>query len=117
MISGGIVPERINIGNNVSLGTGILRSASTANSTKSTQISVIQCHAGWSIVLSIPCMIMAVASLVPHLVCYFTRQVPDLILNISCLTTKNNSYISLVASGTFMVHQMVPGPEEFKDMF
>jgi hypothetical protein len=65
-------------------------------------IEVIKAHKPWAITLSIASLVLIAFSLVPPLVRYFLTTGPDIAMNFSSLATRNNSYVPIPASGSFL---------------
>jgi hypothetical protein len=101
-VAGGVNINTTHIGNSQTSAT-FMANATTAEGTKSIKIPVIESHTGWVIALCIASVVMIIASLVNPVVRIFLNHVPDLMLNISSLATRNNPYIPLPTQGSFMV--------------
>jgi hypothetical protein len=68
---------------------------------KSTQTTVIRAHKEWVAALSISSIALILAGLIPPLLRYFIKG-PDILMNISSLSTRNNPYIPLPTHATYM---------------
>jgi hypothetical protein len=102
-IPGGIGPTTALVaGSNNTAGGGFLANVTTANGTQTSSTQVIEAHDGWIIALSIASIVMILASLIPPILRYAFTRSPDIMLNISSLATRNNPYVPLPASGTYM---------------
>jgi hypothetical protein len=73
-----------------------------AKGTRSTKFDVIQAHTAWIVTLCIASSMLIIASLVAPLARFFLARGPDLMMNISSLSTFNNPYIPLPSSGTYL---------------
>jgi hypothetical protein len=89
-------------GTNISDENYFRANSSTAAGLKSTETQVIESHDGWVAVIAMASIVMILASLVHPVFHYFFIRGPDLMLNISSLATKNNPYMAISGSGTFM---------------
>jgi hypothetical protein len=69
---------------------------------KTEYIEVIKAHKPWAITLSIASLILIVFSFVPPLVRHFLTTGPDIAINFSSLATRNNSYVPIPASGSYL---------------
>jgi hypothetical protein len=70
---------------------------------KTEHIEVIIAHKPWAITLSIASLVLIAFSLVPPLVRHFLTTGPDIAMNFSSLATRNNAYVPIPASGTFLL--------------
>ena len=84
------------------LNTLTTSNVSTGSGTRSTSTTVIKCHDGWVVALSIASAVMIIASLVRPAIYFFLTRAPDVMLNISSLAMRNNPYVVLPSTGTFM---------------
>ena len=56
----------------------------------------------WVVALSIASVVLVIASIVHPIIRYFFTRALDLMLNISSLAMRDNPYITVPATGTFM---------------
>lgn len=102
-IASGMTPTTAYMqGTNLSAAGSFYANSSTANGTRDTSTAVMECHIGWVIALCIASAVMVIASLVHPIVQYLYIRGPGLMLNISSLAMRDNPYIAVPASGTFM---------------
>ncbi|KAF2727742.1 hypothetical protein EJ04DRAFT_594034 [Polyplosphaeria fusca] len=69
---------------------------------RSRRIEVFQAHTAWVITLCIASTILIIASLIPLIVRQFLTKGPDIMMNISSLATRDNPYVQIPSSGTFL---------------
>ncbi|PVH99918.1 hypothetical protein DM02DRAFT_710166 [Periconia macrospinosa] len=75
---------------------------SSTRVTKKLVTPVIKAHDGWIAVLSIASGILVMASLIPPFFRLFLRRAPDIMMNMSSLGTRHNSYFPLPDTGSFL---------------
>jgi hypothetical protein len=65
-------------------------------------IEVIKAHMSWAIILAIASLVLIASSFVPPIVRHFLTTGPDIAINFSSLATRNNSYVPIPASGSYL---------------
>lgn len=102
VISSGLSPDTAFIdGKNYTPNIYTLDNATTIAGTKSFSTEVIECNYGWLVVLCLASTMLAAAVVANVIIRHFLIQVPDVMFNISSLTTRNNPYIAVPSLGTY----------------
>ncbi|KAF2822707.1 hypothetical protein CC86DRAFT_243349, partial [Ophiobolus disseminans] len=70
--------------------------------TKHKHVEVIIAHKAWTTTLSIISILLILACLISPLVRHFLTTGPDVAMNFSSLATRNNAYVPLSSSGTYL---------------
>jgi hypothetical protein len=70
--------------------------------TKNTKEIVIQAHKGWAAVLAFASSLLILASLIPAIFRTFLTNGPDIMMNMSSLAMRDNPYIALPSTGSFL---------------
>ncbi|KAF2739838.1 hypothetical protein EJ04DRAFT_483218 [Polyplosphaeria fusca] len=74
----------------------------SVNGTTTTYTERIVAHRSWVIVLSLVSIILILSSLFTPFARHFWIKGPDIAMNISSLATRNNAYVPLPGSGTYL---------------
>jgi hypothetical protein len=79
-------------------------SAETWPSTGTKRINriVFQAHYGWVLALIVSSAVLITASLIPCYIRTVTTRCPDILMNLSSLATRDNPYIALPMTGTYL---------------
>lgn len=102
-IPGGMTPKTAFMeGTDVSDTDGMLANSSTVIGTRSTDTTVIQCHPGWVVALSVASMSLIIAVVYRLIIRHFFTRGPDLMVNISSLAARDNPYMPLPGGETFV---------------
>jgi len=70
--------------------------------TKRSNVEVFKAHYGWAIALIVSSTVLVAASLVPFCLRTFSSHGPDVLMNFSSLATRNNPYVALPVTGTYL---------------
>jgi hypothetical protein len=70
--------------------------------TKNTEEIVIQAHKSWATVLGYASSLLILASLIPAVFRTFLTNGPDIMMNMSSLVMRDNSYVALPPTGSFL---------------
>ncbi|KAF7188353.1 hypothetical protein HII31_10015 [Pseudocercospora fuligena] len=105
VVSGGLSSDTARIEGLPTPSPGLLGTAFTTNTTatRTAVVEVIQSHDGWVIALCFASGLLIIASLIRPFMRHFLIRGPDILLNFSSLVARNNEYIPLASSGSFMV--------------
>jgi hypothetical protein len=69
---------------------------------KRSNIKVFRAHYGWVIALIVSSSVLITASLIPFYMRTFLSNGPSILMNLSSLATRDNRYITLPATGTYL---------------
>ncbi|KAF2818357.1 hypothetical protein CC86DRAFT_309338, partial [Ophiobolus disseminans] len=70
--------------------------------TRNRAVEIMQAHKPWVTALCIASVILIIASTVPPVVRCFLARGPDVLMNVSSLATRDNAYVAVPGSGTFL---------------
>ncbi len=70
--------------------------------TKRSNVEVFRAHYGWIIALIVSSSVLITASLIPFYMRTFLSNSPNIVMNLSSLATRDNPYIALPATGTYL---------------
>jgi hypothetical protein len=70
--------------------------------TKHTETIVVRAHKGWAAVLGFVSSLLILASLIPAVFRTFLTNGPDIMMNMSSLVMRDNSYVALPSTGSFL---------------
>ena len=70
--------------------------------TRSHSFEVFRAHKAWVVTLCVASAVLIIASLIPPIIRHFLIKGPDIIMNISSLAMRDNVYIRLPSSGTYL---------------
>jgi hypothetical protein len=85
-----------------SVETVLFANTSTTTGQKSASVAVIKAHIPWVVTLAFVSIVMIFASLASPMIRFFLVCGPDVMLNFSSLATRENPFVPLPRSGTFM---------------
>ncbi|KAI4703498.1 hypothetical protein J4E89_010074 [Alternaria sp. Ai002NY15] len=80
----------------------MLARAWPSTGTRRSNVEVFKAHFGWVIALIVSSTVLIVASLVPFYLRTFLPHGPDVLMNFSSLTARDNPYVALPATGTYL---------------
>ncbi|KAI4663897.1 uncharacterized protein J4E88_010747 [Alternaria novae-zelandiae] len=80
----------------------LLARAWSSTGTKRSNVEVFKAHYGWTIALIVSSTVLVAASLVPFCLRTFSSHGPDVLMNFSSLATRNNPYVALPVTGTYL---------------
>ncbi|CAN9317872.1 unnamed protein product [Alternaria alternata] len=86
------------------LRAGKLEFAKTWSSTgtKRSNIEVFHAHYHWAFALIVSSVVLIAASLIPPYIRTFLSHGPDILMNLSSLAVRDNPYVALPATGTYL---------------
>lgn len=70
--------------------------------TKRNNVAVFQAHYGWVVALIVSSAVLITASLVPFYIRTWLSHGPDVLMNVSSLAVRDNPYVVLPATGTYL---------------
>jgi hypothetical protein len=70
--------------------------------TKRNNVAVFQAHYGWVVALIVSSSVLIAASLIPFYVRNWLSHGPDVLMNVSSLAVRDNPYVALPATGTYL---------------
>jgi len=70
--------------------------------TKRSNVAVFQAHHGWVVALIVFSAVLITASLIPFYVRNWLSHGPDVLMNVSSLAVRDNPYVALPATGTYL---------------
>ena len=74
----------------------------TSKATKSSNVEVFQAHVGWVLALILSSVVLITASVVPFFIRAYLLRGPEILMNFSSLATRDNPYLRLPATGTYL---------------
>ena len=74
----------------------------TSKATKSSNVEVFQAHVGWVLALIVSSVVLITASLIPFFIRTYILRGPEILMNFSSLATRDNPYLRLPATGTYL---------------
>lgn len=100
-LNGGLTPETADM-DGISTSTYFKAHTSKSQGFRDSTHDIIRAHKGWCIVLCLSSLSMVVAALGRCVVHHFFCRGPDVALNLSCLAIRDNPFVNIPASGTFL---------------
>ena len=70
--------------------------------TKRSNVAVFQAHYRWVVALIVSSAVLITASLIPFYVRTWLSHSPDVLMNVSRLAVRDNRYVALPATGTYL---------------
>ena len=74
----------------------------TSKATKGSNVEVFQAHVGWVLALIVSSVVLITASLIPFFIRTYILRGPEILMNFSSLATRDNPYLRLPATGTYL---------------
>ena len=79
-----------------------LAKAWPATGSRRSNVEVFKAHFGWVVALIVSSTVLIIASLVPFCLRTFLSHGPDVLMNFSSLATRDNPYVALPGTGTYL---------------